>query len=547
MKQRLKKTKDSTREIRAHDTGRKFEVRANADNTRTISGYAALFENYSHDGLGFREVITRGAFTHTLRNDSALQRMLYEHESSNLLGRVSSGSLTLTEDAVGLRFACTLPDTSLAKDLTALLERGDLSEMSWAFSVPQGGDEWSEVNGQIVRRLNRVSLYEVSLVSNGMYPNTSANLRNRKSAISLTSCPLQLRSRIQKGSVEKRYRSVLNAVSSQKWAILPEKLQTITALLDAKANGVTVTRADVEAALASRHGDTPTANGVAVIPVYGTISQRMSMLDESSGGTSCEDISKAFRSALADNSIGSIVFDIDSPGGTVTGVPELAAEIRAARGQKPITAVANGQAASAAYWLASAADRIVVTPSGEVGSIGVYTVHQDVSAAMKMEGVKNTFIQAGKYKTEGNPYEPLSDEAKANMQAGVDAFYDMFTRGVAGGRGVSLDKVLSDFGQGRMLLAADAVAAGMADEVATLGQVLSRGVEDRDEYDFDEDEDNEDDLDDDEGDEEDRADESEDDECDEDSEDYDPDADCFDSRSEATAKANAHLLLARLR
>jgi signal peptide peptidase SppA len=184
----------------------------------------------------------------------------------------------------------------------------------------------------------------------------------------------------------------------------------------------------------------------------------------------------AFRSALADDTVGTIVLDIDSPGGTVTGVPELAAEILAARGTKPVIAVANSMAASAAYWIASAADKIVVTPSGDVGSIGVYTTHQDVSAAMEKEGVKVTYIQAGKYKTDGNPYTPPSEEFLENTQKDVNTFYQMFLNAVAAGRGISAETVAETFGQGRMVMAQDAVACGMADEIATLEQVVGAVV-----------------------------------------------------------------------
>jgi signal peptide peptidase SppA len=167
------------------------------------------------------------------------------------------------------------------------------------------------------------------------------------------------------------------------------------------------------------------------------------------------------------------VFDVDSPGGTVTGVPELAAEIFAARGKKPIVAVANGMAASAAIWLATAADQVVCIPSGEVGSIGVYCAHQDVSAAMEKAGVSITFIKAGKFKTEGNPYEPANAEYFAYQQKGVDDTYQDFLAAVAKGRGVSVEKVEADFGQGRMLSAKDALAAGLIDRIATLDEVVS--------------------------------------------------------------------------
>jgi HK97 family phage prohead protease len=441
--------------------------------SKKIKGYAAKFNARSFDLGGWFEEIDPKAFDRALRDKSDC-RALWNHDTNHVLGRVKSGTLELTKDSTGLHYAIVPPKTQVAQDLMVSMERGDIDSSSFGFVCQQ--DEWFvEKDGTVVRRLLDVDLYDVSPVSFSAYPDAPAQVRSLfpesegKVPEEIATVLVETRAKQQK---EKRYRAVLGAVASQRWAILPEKLAVIEAFLNKRAEGIHATDEEIRAAMAMQHGDTPAANGVAVIPVYGVIAQRMSMFDEISGGTSCEAISKSLRVALADETIGSVVFDIDSPGGTVTGVPELAAEIYAARGQKPLIAVANGMAASAAYWIASACDKIVVTPSGEVGSIGVYTTHQDLSAMLEKEGVKITFIQAGKYKTDGNPYEPASESFLADAKDGVDKFYGMFTRGVAGGRDVSVEKVLSDFGQGRMLLAEDAVAAGMADEVATLDQVL---------------------------------------------------------------------------
>ena len=117
---------------------------------------------------------------------------------------------------------------------------------------------------------------------------------------------------------------------------------------------------------------------------------------------------------------------------------------------------------------------MIVTPSGQVGSIGVFAAHDDLSRAYDAAGVTTTLIAAGKYKVEGNPFEPLGDEAKAYIQSRIDDYYGMFVRGVAKGRGVSVDKVRSDFGQGRMVGAADAVTAGLADRVGTLEDAIGK-------------------------------------------------------------------------
>jgi len=215
---------------------------------------------------------------------------------------------------------------------------------------------------------------------------------------------------------------------------------------------------------------------VAVIPMMGIISHRMTMMSEISGGGggSTQALTSQFRQALADRNCKAIVFDVDSPGGAVEGVEELSQEIYDARKVKPITAVCNAMACSAAYWMASAASEVVCMKSGQCGSIGVYMLLQDESEALKNEGVKITILKAGKYKAEGHPAEPLTDDARNFLQSQVDSIYGMFVKAVAQQRGVSQASVRSGMGQGRSLLAGDAVKAGLADRMGTLDDVLEK-------------------------------------------------------------------------
>lgn len=272
-----------------------------------------------------------------------------------------------------------------------------------------------------------------------------------------------------------KYAHIRSEVFGKPWAILPEKLQTICAVLRIRAAGEEVSEEEVKAHIGA--GPKPrksTPGNVAVIPVYGVISRRMNMFSEFSGGTSIEMLQSSFRAAMADSTVKAIVMDFDSPGGSVGGVPEFADEIFAARKDKRIVAQVDTMAASAAYWLASQCSEIAVTPSGGVGSIGVFAEHEDISKAMEEQGVKVTLVSAGKYKVDGNPYEQLSDTARANLQETVDSFYGMFTKAVANGRGVSPAEVRGGFGEGRMVLATLAVKSGMADRVATMDETLSR-------------------------------------------------------------------------
>jgi signal peptide peptidase SppA len=249
------------------------------------------------------------------------------------------------------------------------------------------------------------------------------------------------------------------------WAILPSVLYGMVDRMKAGTIGVA--------------GPMPTASRrgtVAVLPVYGTITQKGGgLLDSLMGsGTSTERFGAMFSQVMADDTVKAVVLDVDSPGGSVFGVPELADTIFKARGSKPIIAVANSLAASAAYWLASQADQIIVSPSSEVGSIGVYALHEDISKMAEDMGVKVTLISAGQYKTEGNEFEPLSDEARTAIQSRVDDYYGMFVKAVARGRGVSETAVRGGFGEGRVVGAVEAVKLGMADKVGTLADTLKR-------------------------------------------------------------------------
>lgn len=265
-------------------------------------------------------------------------------------------------------------------------------------------------------------------------------------------------------------------VRSTLWALMPTKLHAMLEALEAHANADGFTAEEMQARVgAAKERTGMKAHGaIAVLPLHGVISQRMNMMSEMSGGTSSELFGKDFDAAVNDPDIGAIVLDIDSPGGAVAGTPELAAKVFAARGKKPIIAVANGLMASAAYWIGSAADTAYATPSSEgVGSIGVFTVHEDISGMAEKQGVKFTVIKAGKHKAEASPYEPLSAEAEEFIQGQVDEVDQMFNAAIAKHRGIRVADVRAGFGQGRAFSAKQALDAGMIDSIATLDDVLA--------------------------------------------------------------------------
>ena len=268
------------------------------------------------------------------------------------------------------------------------------------------------------------------------------------------------------------------------WAMMPDRLQTITGVLSRWASGETAThdvmvKVNADRVVRDTRKQMTAANagnGIAVLPLYGVVTQRGNMVDDISGpgSTSTQQFAAALREAIADPAVGQILIDIDSPGGSVYGVSELAAEILKSRGEKPITAIANSLAASAAYWIGSAANELFVTPGGEVGSIGVWQAHFDYSKALAEDGIKPTLISAGKFKVEGNPYSALDEEALGFMQSRVDEYYAAFVKGVAKGRGVGVEQVRTGMGEGRVLGADTAVAQGMVDGVATFDQVIAK-------------------------------------------------------------------------
>ena len=220
------------------------------------------------------------------------------------------------------------------------------------------------------------------------------------------------------------------------------------------------------------------ASSVAVIPIIGTLTQRGDVID-SVETRSTSDVADEVAAAAAEPKVDAIVLEVDSPGGEVYGVPEAFAVIQAARKMKPVVAHANSVAASAGFYLAAAADELWVTPSGEVGSVGVYALHINAAKALEDMGEEWEFVEAddSPYKTEGAPTGPLTEEARGQIKKAVNRYMAMFVRDLAKGRGVTIHHVQQKFGKGRMLGPQEAVEVKMADQVGTLGQAIRRAAE----------------------------------------------------------------------
>lgn len=269
-------------------------------------------------------------------------------------------------------------------------------------------------------------------------------------------------------------------VVTSPWAIQPEKLVEIVGVYETHCRGEKIDIKAIEAQLGRPLANDPKPyqvldGGVAVVPLVGVLAKRASMFSEISGGVSTRRVANMLAAAANDSAVRSVVLEIDSPGGQVDGVIELAqmvGEVRAAG--KHVTAWISGIGASGAYWIASAADRVLIADATTiVGSIGVVASHVDVSKAQEKAGVKTTEITAGKYKRIASSYAPLTEEGRATIQAQVDEIYSVFVETVAENRGVSVEEVLNTMADGRVFIGRAAVAAGLVDGVSTYQEVLA--------------------------------------------------------------------------
>ena len=248
------------------------------------------------------------------------------------------------------------------------------------------------------------------------------------------------------------------AMAANPWALMPECLAAVLHPFATPAQARPVLRRD----------SASSSGAIAVLSLSGVITQHPDWM----GDTSLDGFMADFMTAMKDPAVGAILIAIDSPGGSVYGVQEASEMMRSMREQKPVVAFADSLAASAAYWIGCSASRFYCTPGGEVGSIGVWQAHMDISGMLGNAGIQTTVISAGKYKTEGNPYQPLDADAQAFMQSRVDDYYAAFVDAVASARGVTSDTVKNGMGQGRVLGAQDALKQNMIDGVMTLPQVL---------------------------------------------------------------------------
>lgn len=285
----------------------------------------------------------------------------------------------------------------------------------------------------------------------------------------------------QTAATQGRYDIAMNVLDSlySPWAILPEHLTQMQEIYAAHLRGE---RQDIAAIEARRGaplkgpepGGYEIRGGVAVIPVRGAIAQRMSLMQDVSGGTSSDLLTRDIKAATEDPKAKAILLHIDSPGGAVAGTEAAANALFAARRVKPTASLSDGVMASAAYWIGSAANKVYVgSKVDRLGSIGVVATHRNIRGMEEAAGVETTEIAAGRYKRIASQYGPLTESGRQSIQDEVDAIYSVFIDTVAKQRGVTIEQALA-MADGKVFMGQQAIDVGLADGFATLDTLIER-------------------------------------------------------------------------
>jgi len=260
---------------------------------------------------------------------------------------------------------------------------------------------------------------------------------------------------------------IWNRITGDPWAITETALHTILEVAARENEAPEAVAAKLGRQLQNSYNATE-RDGVAIIPVTGPLFRYANIFTAISGASSYELIARDFMSALENPQITSIILDIDSPGGEVNGVSELASMIFEARGTKPIIAYASGDAASGAYWIASAADEIVVSETSALGSIGVVGIYRGKSAKESAETVEIVSSQSPHKRL-----DPMSDDGRAKLQTRIDSMADVFVSTITRNRSVTADHVLEHYGGGDVMIGAHAVNASLADRIGSLERLIT--------------------------------------------------------------------------
>jgi signal peptide peptidase SppA len=264
------------------------------------------------------------------------------------------------------------------------------------------------------------------------------------------------------------------ALQSEAWAITPDALARLRQVAEGAAPLPPPHATDGEPSASTSYLPQVGRPGkrVALLTLQGVVLSRAPRWAESYGYLSPQAFAGDLRGLADDPTVGAIVLLIDSPGGTVSGTVDAADAVTYARSKKRVVAVCADMAASAAYWIAAQASEIITTPTALVGSIGVITSHTDLSGYYGQLGVVMTYIRSAAKKALGQPAEALSEQARGERQAMVDAIHVQFVQAVAKGRRTGRDRVAADWATGQIWVGQQAVTAGLVDRVASLNTLL---------------------------------------------------------------------------
>ncbi|APR98969.1 S49 family peptidase [Wolbachia endosymbiont of Folsomia candida] len=218
--------------------------------------------------------------------------------------------------------------------------------------------------------------------------------------------------------------------------------------------------------------NTISLKGVAIVPIYGILTKNPGTFDDILGMTSYERIRFQIEEALGNDKVETILLDIDSPGGEVNGIFDLADFIYESRSKKKIVAIANDDAYSAAYAIASSAEKVFVTRTSGVGSIGVIASHIDQSGFDEKQGIKYTTIFAGSRKNDLNPHEPINSEGLESLRGEIDRLYGMFVQLIARNRNLSIEAVKST--EAGLYFGQKAIEIGIADGIITFSEFINQ-------------------------------------------------------------------------
>jgi signal peptide peptidase SppA len=268
-----------------------------------------------------------------------------------------------------------------------------------------------------------------------------------------------------------RFDHILHALYCEPWLISADMHSQLCEIVDAHISGTAHAPEGNVAQFddgAGKVKDVEVVGGVAIVPLVGVVGKRIGMMERSSGVMDVDDFTTSLQAALDNDRVSGILLDVNSPGGTITGIPEAADMVSEASSIKPIVAFTDTLMASAAYWLSVGADAIVATQSASVGSIGVYSSVLDSSMAFKMAGLEQNLFKAGKLKAIGTQGIMMSDEQKEYMQSRVDQLYGWFTSSVLEGRGIVQDGSM----EGQTFFGREAESRGLIDKVGDQDEAL---------------------------------------------------------------------------